>query len=328
MRFKTDSFVHESNVHFPTDYNLLWDCIRKCLDMIARLAKRYPGEMTGWRKLKFWRRETKSLMRELGRVSGSGGKQKEERLKTVARKYVSKSQELFSKLMSGIGQLPLKEEFDLATICELERYMKLMVKHIDLAERRLIKGKKIPHAEKMFSIFETYTEWITKGKSRPSVELGKKVAITTDQWNLIVDYQIMNEEQDRDIVIFLANRLLQRHNVSSWSFDKGFWNGENRELLRLFIPNVIMPKLGKLSAKDTELENSRAFKRLKNKHSAIESNINELEHRGLDRCPDRGEEHFKSYVGLGVCAYNLKKTGRAILEAQRQAEKLSRKAAA
>jgi hypothetical protein len=28
LRFKTDSFVVESNVHFPTDYNLLWDSAR------------------------------------------------------------------------------------------------------------------------------------------------------------------------------------------------------------------------------------------------------------------------------------------------------------
>ncbi len=33
--------------------------------------------------------------------------------------------------------------------------------------------------EKMFSVFETYTEWITKGKMNPSVELGKKLNITT-----------------------------------------------------------------------------------------------------------------------------------------------------
>ena len=80
MRLKTDSFVVENNVHFPTDYNLLWDCIRKSIDMIEKLMERHPS-MTGWRKRKSWRRELKSLMRELGRVSSGGGKQKEERLK-------------------------------------------------------------------------------------------------------------------------------------------------------------------------------------------------------------------------------------------------------
>ena len=202
-----------------------------------------------------------------------------------------------------------------------------MKKHIDLVERRIIKGEQIPHEEKMFSIFEPYTEWIKKGKLQPSVELGKKLAITTDQWGLIVDYQIMNHQQDRDIVIDLSDRILGKHNVTSWSFDKGYWDATNRDILRLSVKDVIMPKLGKVSGKDADIENSRIFKRLKNKHSAVESNINELEHRGLDRCPDKGEHHFKSYIGLAVCAYNLKKIGRAILKERDKEEELSGKAA-
>jgi len=63
---------------------------------------------------------------------------------------------------------------------------------------------------------------------------------------------------------------------------------------------------------------------LKNKHSAIESNINELENRGLDRCPDRGYNHFKRYIGIGVCVYNLKKIGRELLAQKREAQSLDR----
>ena len=59
LRLKTDSFVAESNVHFPTDYNLLWDCVRKSLDMVGYFLKKYP-QITGWRKLKNWRSEIKS----------------------------------------------------------------------------------------------------------------------------------------------------------------------------------------------------------------------------------------------------------------------------
>ena len=82
-----------------------------------------------------------------------------------------------------------------------------------------------------------------------------------------------------------------------------------------------MPKLGKRNQQEQEEEHAPTFKRLKNKHSAIESNINELENRGLDRCPDRGYEHFKRYIGLGVCAYNLKKIGKQLLKQRREAIK-------
>jgi IS5 family transposase len=196
--------------------------------------------------------------------------------------------------------------------------MQLLLKHIDLVTRRIINGETIPHEEKMFSIFETYTEWIKKGKSRPSVELGKKLAITTDQFDLIVDHQVMEHEQDRDIVIALADRLLAKYKIESWSFDKGYWGKENKQLLQLEVPKVIMPKLGKRNKQEEAEETSMLFKRLKNKHSAIESNINELEHRGLDRCPDRGYPHFKNYIALGVCAYNLKKMGAKLLEEERE----------
>lgn len=326
LHLKTDSFVLETNVHFPTDYNLLWDCIRKCLDMTVKYEERHP-EIEGWRKRKSWRRDLKSLMRSLGRVSSKGGKNKEERMKDIAGKYLSKSNLLLLKLKEFAENAPIYDEHDLSIIMSLIHYIKLMDKHIDLVERRIIKEEDIPHEEKMFSIFEPHTEWITKGKSRPNVELGKKVNITTDQWNLIIDYCIMDHEQDREIVIRLADIILPKFKVSSWSFDKGYWNKTVRDLLRFEVKDVIMPKLGKLSQEDKLLENSKIFKNRKNKHSAVESNINELEHRGLDRCPDKGKKKFSTYVGLAVCSYNLKKIGREILRKQWEAEKLCKQAA-
>ena len=87
-----------------------------------------------------------------------------------------------------------------------------------------------------------------------------------------------------------------------------------------------MPKKGKRSQAEKALESDPAFKKLKNKHSAVESNINELEHRGLDRCPDRTQDNFKRYVGLAITAYNLHKIGRELLR-QRRSEQQCRKAA-
>lgn len=316
LHLKTDSFVVESNVHFPTDYNLLWDCARKCMDIVYKLLENY-GNIKGWRKIKNWKAELKGLMRELGKASASGGKGKEQRVKNATSKYISKSRALYSKLEGALPSFPITDEHDLSLVISLEYFMLLLQKHIDMVDRRIIKGEQIPHEEKMFSIFETYTEWVKKGKARPNVELGKKLSITTDQFNLIVDYQVMDHEQDRDIVIQLADRLLALFKIQSWSFDKGYWRKENKELLQLEVPQVIMPKLGKRNKREEDEEHSRSFKKLKNKHSTIESNINELEHRGLDRCPDRSLKNYTRYIALGVCAYNLKKIGAEILKQQR-----------
>jgi hypothetical protein len=325
LHLKTDSFVVESNVHFPTDYNLLWDCERKSLDIVKYFLNKYP-ELVGWRKAKNWYSELKMLMREVGRISRVGGKNKEEKLRKVTTLYLAKSRLLLNKLLLEKEKLPINDTVDLAKGCALDNYIQLLIKHVDLVDRRILKGETIPHDEKMMSIFEDYTEWIAKGKFRPSVELGKKVSITTDQFGLVLFYKIMNNEQDRDIVIKMVDILLSKYkSIDSISFDKGHWSKENKALLELAIPTVILPKLGKRTIEERQLEKSRKFKHLKNKHSAIESNINELEHRGLDRCPDRGYFHFENYVAMSICAYNFKKIGKKILE--NQAKELSKMAA-
>ena len=312
---KTDSFVVESNVHFPTDYNLLWDSARKCLDMVSKFLDKYP-DVPGWRKIRNWHNQMKNMMRAVGKVSSSGGKGKERRIKYAVCAYLEKSQALLDKLEKSKEVFPLRDITDMAIMLELERFMELMDKHVDLLERRIIKREEIPHDEKLFSIFEEYTEWITKGKLYPNVELGKKLAITTDQYNLIVDYQIMDQQSDSGIVKPLAERLTSSFPVKSWSFDKGFWHKDNKELLEERVEKVIMPKKGKCNKLEQAEEGQRYFKLLRNMHSAVESNINELECRGLDRCPDRGYANFKRYIGLAVGAYNLRRIGQELIAIQ------------
>ncbi len=317
---KTDSFVVESNVHFPTDYNLLLDSSRKTIDTVNWFTEKYPA-MEGWRKAKDWFRALKNLSRAVGQASVSGGKGKEKRVKNITRQYLTKATAFSNKVKKSKQDLPINDIEDLVHLMSLERFEKLVDKHIGLVERRVIKGEKIPHEEKLFSIFEEYTEWITKGKRRPNVELGKRLSITTDQYGLIIDYYIMENESDSQVVLPIADRVLSKHRIFSWSFDKGFWHKDNKELLETEVEKAILPKKGKCNKQETEEEQSPIFKKLKNKHSAIESNINELEHRGLDRCPDKGYLGFKRYIGLGVTAYNLHRIGKELLKQELKKQK-------
>lgn len=328
---KTDSYVFESNVHFPTDYNLLWDSSRKAIDTIEKFTKKYPS-IEGWRKSYDWYISLKSLSRALGKASSSAGKNKEKREKHAANQYLTKATAFKNKFVHLQNNFIIEDNQDLRNLIALERFIGLIDKHIDLVERRIIKGEKIPHAEKLFSIFEEYTEWITKGKQRPSVELGKRLAITTDQFGLIVDHYIMDQETDSEIVVKITDRVLNKHKVYSWSYDKGFWHKDNKWLLQTEVEKVIMPKKGKLNKLESEEEHNPIFKKLRNKHSAVESNINELENRGLDRCPDKGYHGFKRYIGIGITAYNLHRIGKQLLkielEKQQEAQKLKLRRAA
>jgi hypothetical protein len=78
-----------------------------------------------------------------------------------------------------------------------------------------------------------------------------------------------------------------------------------------------MPKKGKLSQADRERQRAKKWRKLAHAHSAVESNINALEHHGLDRCPDKGECGYKRYVGLGVLSYNLHRIGAHLQEKER-----------
>ena len=86
----------------------------------------------------------------------------------------------------------------------------------------------------------------------------------------------------------------------------------------------VLPKRGKRNQAETEEERSKEFRRLKNKHSAIESNINQLEHHGLNRCPDKGLKNYKTYVAIGVLSYNLHRLGDLLIAAKRKQEEKDR----
>ncbi len=330
LRAKSDTYVLETNVHFPTDLNLLWDACRKCLDVLPKLAR--PHALPGWRKAAIWQTQLKVLLRICGSIHHGGGAKKPERLERAVTAYLQKAYALEQKVFANLSELrtqPLSL-VEQSLLSEVEYFHEKLIKHLDLIERRVLKGETIPHAEKDFSLFEPHTEWINKGKVSPAVELGHKVLITTDQYSLVLDYKVMEQSSDVKETLPLVDRLLTRFGhgqIQSWSVDKGFSAQQDRELLELFIPEVIMPKKGRRSQADQARETQKTFRRLRRQHSAIESNINALEHHGLNRCPDKGLRGFQRYVGLGILAYNLHKIGTRLLVQDRQRQSRLKQAA-
>ena len=99
----------------------------------------------------------------------------------------------------------------------------------------------------------------------------------------------------------MIDRVRERFGaVSACSCDKGFSSKTDIDIMELSEIKAMIPKKGRLNKTDLQRESDPAFIKGKRKHSAIESNINELEHKGLERCPDRGIGGFQRYVGLGT----------------------------
>ena len=319
LEVKVDTYVLETDVHFPTDLNLLWDAGRKCVDLIEKYRDKLGYELPGWRKAKDWRRRLKTLERSTSKTVAGGGAQKEARVKAAVRAYLSAGRDLNAKVSASL--LGLCDQAVEAAHWEALGYFQVMLaKHLDLVERRLLKEEVIPAAQKVFSLFEPHTEWIQKGKQRPNVELGHRLLIATDQHELVQDYEPLQGGAEGDWSVPVADRLLGRYgagSLASLSFDKGFTRTEDRELLKLFVPAVVMPKRGKKNALETERERDKKFVGLRRQHSAVESDINSLEHHGLNRCLDVGLDAYRRYVGYGVLSYNLHVIGRELLARQR-----------
>jgi hypothetical protein len=318
LEVKADTYVLETDVHFPTDLNLLWDAGRKCVDLIEGL--RESGlRLPGWRKFKAWRRQLKACERAASHVVYRGGVHKEARVKAAVREYLAVGSELSAKVRHSLLGL-CDQAVDGARWERLAYFQARLDQHLDLVERRLLKGETIPAHEKVVSLFEPHSEWIQKGKQRPKVELGHRLLIATDQHQLIQDYEVAAGVADVARSVPLADRLLGRYgagSLASLSFDKGFTREGDRELLGLYVPVVVMPKRGKKNAVETERENAKRFVALRHQHSAVESEINSLEHHGLNRCLDVGLEGYRRYVGYGVMSYNLHVIGRALLARER-----------
>jgi transposase, IS5 family len=315
LKIKTDSYVFETNVHFPTDLNLLWDCMEKCINIITSNDKYFS--LGGFRKHKSWISKIKKVYRSCSSTVYSGGKNKEERLKKSVSSYLENLETISSKIVL------LMNRGKALNICmdKLESYHTLLDKHIDLIARRLLKNEIIPHSEKLFSIYEQHTEWINKGKRHPSVELGHRILITTDENNLIVDFKVMVNETDEQQVEGVYQRvetLFGQNSIGSMSFDKGFSSLKNKIKTLPHTDILCMPKKGKKNHKEIEEERELKFVKLRHQHSAIESNINCLEHHGLDKCPDKGIEGYTRYTYIGILSYNLHKIGNCILDRKRE----------
>ena len=140
-----------------------------------------------------------------------------QRLKEAAEGYLNRGRSLKVKahqsVMQGAKALSsgMLDVVQFALLQELQYYLTMLEKHIDLLDRRILKGEKIPHSEKVFSIFEPHTEWISKGKMHKSVELGHNTAIATDQYHLILDFEIMFKSSDAAVGLEMGKRIIKKY---------------------------------------------------------------------------------------------------------------------
>ncbi len=302
----------ETDVHYPTDTNLLWDAIRKLINQAGRACEDHG--IPGWRQYQYYCRQFKKLLRRIQKARYSNSKNEERRqeknrqVHAIYREYLDSAQFYVDK--GKQAQQSLEALGHVVPAMLLSQWIIDAERQIDQIDRRVLQGEVIPHGEKVFSIFEPHTEWISKGKAGVPVELGVRVCVLEDQYQFILHHQVMWQETDDKVAVAMVEQAQQRHpGLTQCSFDKGFYTPENQRELGGLLDHVILPKKGRLSAADKEREYSDTFQKARIQHSAIESCINNLEQRGLDRCRSHGKHGFERHVALSVVACNLHHLG-------------------
>jgi len=314
---RCDSFVVETNVHFPTDINLLWDSMRKMITLLALLFSELG--LTQWRQSGYILRKIKKLFNRANKLKHS---KKQSESTTAHREYIDIAAGYVLRARQSMKNLKVIDNESLIRLAVIEQYIAHAERQIDQIRRRVMNDERIPHHEKVFSIFEPHTEWISKGKAGMPQELGLKVCILEDQHGFILHHHVMERQTDDKVAVEMVCAAKKKFpRLTGCSFDKGFHSPGNQRELAGIIDNVVLPRKGRLSAEAEAIEHSVGFVEVRRKHSAVESAINALENHALDRCPDHGLFGFKRYVSLAVLARNIQVLGAKI---QRKAQRKER----
>lgn len=313
-----DSFVAETNIHYPTDSSLIGDGLRKVLCLAAMLAGLFG--LDGWRQEKYLYRKTKRLVRKIERIAARKGEDYQERIKKPYRELLELAEMVFARadtLRETVRQNGTGNAEALALDQELETFLKRTRQVCGTARRRVLEGETIPNREKLLSIFEPHTQLYKRGKAGQPMQFGRLVLVYEDGAGFITHYYILPRDQsDRDVVIEQTREAQERHKgrIRRASFDRGFHSPENQEELAEIIQHPCLPMSGAKQAAQQERTASVEFREARQSHPGIESAIGALQSgNGLERCRDRTEKGFERYIGLGVLGRNLHVLGKLLI---------------
>ena len=312
---RCDSFCVETDVHYPTDVWLLWDSMRCVIRESSKLAEKL--NLQGWRQHKYNQRQVKNLFNKVRRKRAQTPLRVKQYLDQCEQFTVSAERTLAQGWQNAVTISIIG-----ACIC-LEESLKHARRQLEQVERRLLKGEPIAQDEKVFSIFEPHTRWVAKGKAGCAVELGVPVCVVEDQYQFIVHHTIQWQGQDVDYATKIVSETQQRFaDFRQCSFDRGFHSRANQEQLDEILDFSALPRKGKLSVAARAHEQSETFQALRKQHPAVESGINNLEQRGLDRVRSYGASGFERSVALSVLSANCHRIG--LLLQRKEQKKLQR----
>jgi IS5 family transposase len=311
---RMDTTVVETDIHFPTDSTLLWDCVR----VLTRNATRIFDELPQIPE-RFVNR-TRSARRRMQEIQRMTPKQRQyhqvakyrELIKTTqqvvdtARAVATAAPRAASRALDLLGRLRVQ------TRCaEIKHYSALADRVLAQSRRRVLEQEQVAAQDKLYSIFEPHTDLIKRGKANKPVEFGHKVFLAETRRGLILDSWVIDGNPPDDVQVKpWLERHLDRFTVAPHlcATDRGFYSQDNvDEVRRSGVAIESLPQRGGHKSEPRQAhEKSRAFKRAQRFRAGVEGRISVLMRgRGMRRCLLEGKERFDLFLATVVLANNL-----------------------
>jgi hypothetical protein len=321
-----DTFVIETNIHHPTESSLIGDGLRKILPLAAKLAAAH--ELEGWRQHGHLLKKTRKLVHKIGRAARAKGRGAD-RVKPGYEELLPLAEDILKRARRLLGELAFVARKE-PTVLQLKRAVapaeekKLLFHYVSLTERvchnarrRVLEGQTLANDEKIFSIFEPHTQLIKKGKQPVPIQYGHNVLVLEDAAGFIVEHRVVEDGVlDQELVVPVMRALQERFEgkIKSASFDRSFHTPENQAALAEIVRTPCIACKGQEKGRQQQKEGTVAFRKARQKHPGIESEIGALQSgNGLKRCRDRGKRGLERYVALAVLGRNLQTLGKLLL---------------
>ena len=302
-KLRQDSTVVETNIHYPTNNSLVWDCIKESHRLLTHLAQEV-NDLD-------YRDYTKDAKKTFYKINNtrSGDKRID-----LFKKQLITFTKCINQVSNTIKKKPGCSIMALALIISLEELLPLMEQVYRMTECREVKGEKVENAEKIFSIYEQHTDIIVKGSRE--VQFGHKINFTSGKSNLILSCEVLKgNPSDSTLYQNTIDKIIADYGIVPRDSvtDGGYASKLNSEYAQgKGIVNIVFNKIvGSLkniaSSKNMET-------RLKKWRSGIEAVISNFK-RGYNmfRCNWKGEPHFRQKVLWSTIAYNIRVMTAAIL---------------
>ncbi len=312
QKLRVDSTVVQTDIHHPTDNTLLWDVVRVITRLIGCLTEAVQQHIQGFRN------RTRAARRRMQEIQRLTPKERHARQTEKYRQLIGITEEVVNSARKVLRQTRKVRGKDLVAdlaIAELRKeiahYCELGDPVIDQARRRVLQRQQVPNAEKIYSIFETHTDLIKRGKVLTPVEFGHKVFLAESAQGLITQYEVLEGNPGDDQQV---EPSLERHQENFgrapqlYSSDRGFFSETNvKSCKQKGVKVVCIPQRGgKKTVKRKAYEKSPAFKEGQRFRAGIEGRISVLfRGRGMKRCLAEGRQRFEVLVGAAVLANNL-----------------------